>query len=812
MFKNYLTTALRTISRHKLFTAINVLGLSLGICTCIVIYIIVNYELSFDRSHPGNERIYRVMGDVTESTGDKLHYARIPLPVSQTVRKEIPGIEMVAAIIPYNLKISVPQGSNSSRQFSSKAEDSYFTTTAIAEPQYFSIFNYNWLAGNATTLESPFTVVLTASRAKKYFGNESMDKLIGRQVIYDDSLRVNVSGIINDPVENTDLVFTDFISFPTIQSSFLKNSISTSGWSQGDMTTWTFAKLYKDKNTKDISTQLASLIKKNGDAKTKLSLWLEPLTDIHFNSDVIENPIRTAHKPTLYGLIAIASFILALAVINFINLSTAQSAHRTKETSVRKILGSGSITLIFRFLTETFVITFCAALIAIALIKPVLYGFSSFIPKAISFHILAPSTISILITATFTTTILAGLYPAKMLSSFLPVSILNGKGSERGGKQWLLRKSLIVFQFTVAIVFIIGSFVIAQQLDYTRKKDLGFTADAIITIETPRGDSLSKINVFAEKVKQVAGVNKTALQWLSPMTENSRGMKLKFKSTDEKEVGVTQVAGNEDFIPLYQIRLLAGRNLVKSDTVNEFVINENLARKMGNKTAADAIGKILYWNDKPYPVVGVVADFHSTSFHDPITPLCIINRANREGSVAVKIASKGKNAGIVKKAISQIEKAWKEVYPAGTFSYKFYDESLAMLYEKDRQTATLMNVSMAITIFISCIGLFGLALFTAEKRAKEISIRKILGATVTDIVFMLSKEFVVLIFIAFLIASPVAWYFMNKWLQGFAYRIDISVWLFITSGLMAVLIALITVGLQALRAAVATPVKSLRTE
>lgn len=813
MVKHYLKIALRAISRRKIYTAINILGLSVGICACIVIYIIVSYELHFDRFHPDKERVYRVMGDVTESTGDKLHFARIPLPVSQTARKNITGFDAVAGIIPYDLKISVPQGNKSFKQFSSRAENSYFTTTAIAEPEYFSVFKYEWMAGNASTaLESPFTVVLTASRAKKYFGNEPVDKIIGRQLIYDDSLVVSISGIIKDPGENTDLAFTDFISFSTIQSSFLKNNISLSGWGQGDMSTWTFVKLSIGKKPADINAQLVSLVSKNGDAHTKLSLWLEPLTDIHFNADVIENPVRTAHIPTLYGLMAVALFILVLAVINFINLSTAQSMQRARETSIRKVLGSGRTTLIVRFLVETFVLTFCAALIAIVLVKPVLYSFSSFIPKAITFRIADGSTLIILIASTFITTILAGLYPAKVLSSYLPALGLNGKGSERGGEKWFLRKGLIVFQFTIAIVFIIGSFVIAQQLAYTRKKDLGFNADAIITVDTPRGDSLSKISLFAQKIKQVTGVNKTALQWTSPMTDNSRGMRLKFNRTDKKEIGVTQVAGNEDFIPLYQIKLLAGRNLVKSDTVNEFVINETLSQMMGNKTPADALGKILYWNDRPYPVAGVVADFHTSSFHQPISPLCIINRLNREGSVAIKLASKGKDAGNVGNTIARIERTWKEIYPANTFNYRFYDESLAMLYEKDRQTATLMNTSMAITIFISCIGLFGLTLFTSERRAKEISIRKILGAGITNIAVMLSKEFIMLIIVALCIASPVAWYFMNRWLQGFAYRIDISPWLFIAAGLLTVFIALMTIGFQAIKAAIANPVNALRTE
>jgi ABC-type antimicrobial peptide transport system permease subunit len=411
---------------------------------------------------------------------------------------------------------------------------------------------------------------------------------------------------------------------------------------------------------------------------------------------------------------------------------------------------------------------------------------------------------------TIITSLLAGLYPAKILSSYAPGLNLKGTGNERGSEKWMLRKGLIVFQFTISLIFIIGAIVINSQLRYARNKDLGFTADAIITAETPRGDSLSKVKVAAEKIKQIPGINRVSLAWATP--GNAKGMRIKFKTTDVKDISVAQVDGDEYLIPLYQIKLLAGRNLAHSDSVNEFVINENLSRLMGYKKPDQAIGKTIYWFNKPYPVVGVVADFHSSSLHDPIVPLCIINRVEREGTITIKLAAKGKQSDNIKATLTQIEKVWKSIYPEGTFDYKFYDESLAVAYQKDQQAGILMNTAMSITIFISCIGLFGLVLFTAEKRAKEISIRKILGASVTNIVTMLSKDFIELVFIALCIASPMAWYVMSKWLQSFAYRINISLWIFMLAGLGVILIALVTVSFQAIKVALANPVKSLRTE
>jgi putative ABC transport system permease protein len=813
MFRNYVKIAWRNISRHKTYTVVNVLGLSLGICACIAIYTVTSYELSFDGFHPGKERIYRVMGDVTESTGDKLHFAKVPFAVLNTCRASLSDLEEIAGIIPYNAKISIPDGDRPAAKFESVIGGTNYITTVIAERQYFDIFKYDWLAGNTSTaLEAPYTVVLTERKARQYFGSGPLDKMIGRQVIYDDSLKVNVSGIIKDWDKNTDLAFTDFISDGTLQSSFLKNNISQDSWSQRDMSTWTFAKLRDGTTAARVNKQMAALVRTHADPQVKLSLWLEPLSAIHFNGDVIENTIRTAHLPSLYALMGIALFILTLGIINFINLSTAQSIERSKEVGVRKVLGSNRSGLVFQFLTESFVLVLFAVLLAAVMVRPVLIGFRSFIPGGVSFRIFEPSTILFLILTVIITTLLAGLYPAKVLSSYPPAISLKGSGTERASEKWLFRKALIVFQFTVSLVFIMGSMVIANQLRYTREKDLGFTADAIMTVETSGGDSLSKIGVLAQKIRQIPGINKVALQWLSPMTENSRSMKLKFKSSDLKDFWVTQVAGNEDFIPLYQIKLLAGRNLTKSDSVNEFVINEKLSELMGYKSPEDAIGKMLYWNDKPYPVVGVAANFHTKSLHDLITPLCIINRPDRESALAIKLASNGSGAEMIKTTISQIEKAWKQIYPPGDFNYRFYDQSLALLYEKDRQTATLVNTSMAISIFISSMGLFGLALFTVKKRAKEISIRKILGASISHITTMLSLDFIVPIIIALFIASPVAWYFMNQWLQGFAYRIHISGWVFIFAGMAAILIALVTVSFQSIKAAIANPVTSLRSE
>ncbi len=812
MLNTYLKLALRNLIRNKLYTSINVFGLALGICACIIIYVICSYELSFDSFHPDKARIYRVMGDVTENTGNKLHYGKLPAGVALHGRTDLPGIDDIAGVIPYNARISVADANKAIKQFDNKIAGTNFISTVIAEPQYFDIFKYDWLAGDAvSSLTEPFKLVLTEGKAYQYFGNLPLSEIIGKQVIYDDSLTVTVAGIIKEWNKNTDLAFTDFISSATLKTSFLRNRIDTYSWKQRFMNTWTFVKLSKGITAANLKNPLENLVKTYASADVKLSLWLEPLSAIHFNPDVIENVIRTADKTTLYSLITIAIFILVVAMINFINLSTAQSIYRSKEVGVRKVLGSGRLSLALQFLTETFVITLLAVILAALAVNPTLTLFHSFIPVGVTFNFLSPSTLIFLIGLTLITSVLAGLYPAKVLASYLPLLSIKGIGAPKHRGNWYFRKALIIFQFSVSLVFIIASIVIANQLQYTREKDRGFSADAIVVVPTPWNDSLSKLSVLAQSIKKIPGVSNVAVQWLSPMTNNGRVMQLKFNSNDQKEIEVGQVAGNEEFIPLYQIKLIAGRNLAPADRVKEFVINETFSKYMGFKTPGDAIGKILFWNNDPYPIVGVVADFHTASFHDPIAPLCIINRPDREHTLAVKFISNGQ-ASSIKQTLVQIEKEWKQIYPGGSFKYEFYDESLAMLYEKDEQTAVLINTATGITIFISCIGLFGLALFTSQRRAKEISIRKILGARVANLLILLSKDFVILVIIALLIASPIALYFVNQWLQGFAYRVPIRGCIFLLSGLSAILVALLTISFQVIKSALINPIESLRTE
>ncbi|MDP4211614.1 MAG: ABC transporter permease [Bacteroidota bacterium] len=821
MIKNYFKIAWRNIIRQKIYTTINVLGLSLGITACLVIYLITHYEFSFDRFHPHGDRIYRIVGEVQRGSGEK-DFLNSPVSDVAGFRDKIPGFEAACGFHLYGESVTIPQPGMPPKKFGGRIDGSWSAASIITGPQYFDIFQYQWLRGNAkAALSRPFQVVLSEKRARQYFGNIPLDQTLGKTVVYQDSLKVTVAGIVRDWDQHTDFGFTDFISISTATHSFLKNQIPTEDWSSlSPHRSMAFVKLAGGTTAAQVNQRFAAFIREHvkdwGDA-SKLTMMLQPLTAIHFSQDFHRGDdgdnFRKPYMPVLYVLMGVALFILIIAAINFINLSTAQSIQRAKEIGVRKVLGSRKKDIIFQFLAETAVITAFAASLSVFLVKPVLYLFHDYIPPGLNFSFSA-STCVFLIVVTVTTTLLAGLYPAKILASYLPVLTLKGAASS-GAEKLNLRKALIVFQFTISLIFIIGAIVIGNQIRFMRKADKGFNTDAVITLYQ-WGDHEGKLNILAGRIKHIAGIDQVIMQGTAPMGFARNIDKFKYSKKDETVMQITANMGNDEFIPFYKMKIIAGRNMLHSDSLNELVINEAFARKLGFKTPGDAVGITLnqvgYQTEKPYPVVGVVADFHQGSFHETIAPAVIENVPDRKQSIAIRLGADKTKTGDVKVILSQMQAEWKKIFPEIPFDYSFLNESITRLYGQEENTAWLVNVAMGMTIFISCLGLFGFGMFTARKRTKEIGIRKVLGASVASITALLSKDFLKLVILALLIASPIAWYFMNRWLEDFAYRTSINWWVFGLAGLSAMIIALFTVSFQAIKAARSNPVKSLRTE
>lgn len=808
MFRNYFKTSLRSLTKNKVSALINLVGLSLGVTACLVIYLITSYELSYDTFHPDRERIYRLVGTEKYNLRAEVRPAGfVPNAVPAGIRQEVAGLGTVAAFHNIESEVLIPNGSEKPKKFEHRNHSVDHAEIIVADPQYFDIFRYQWLAGDPkTALREPFQLVLSEKKARKYFGDLPLEQILGKPVIYLDSIRVNVTGIVKDWSQPTDFTFTDFISMATVRTSQLKRGIDLDQWEDIWSASQAFVKLPEGAKPEQFNDAFLQFSRKHYQKEFKFWPGLQPLSDLHFNADFVDNYSRKAHLPTLYGMMGVAVFILLIAAINFINLSTAQSVQRAREVGVRKVLGSSRKSLIGQFLSETTLLTLVAVGIALMLVKPILSGFQSLTPKGLTFDLFSLQTLLFLGVVAVITALLAGFYPSLVLSSYLPALTLKGQSALTGGQRGYLRKGLIVFQFTVSLVFIIGTLIVERQLGYIRNKDLGFSTDAIIEVKSGRA---GKTDLLSEKIKSISGVERVAKQWFPPMGMSYMVTKMKYYGKKEIELDVSAKVGDENFIPLYGIRLLAGRNFPKSDSLRELVINATFAKRLGFRKPADALNQFLDHDGKKYPIVGVVDDFHEQSFHAKIDPAFIGNMPQAR-NLGVKLS--GKSVEEVKATLARIEKQWKIVHPDRKFDYEFLDERIASLYEKEQKTSRLVNTATAVAILISCMGLFGLATFTAEQRTKEISIRKVLGASVAGIVALLSRDFLKLVLIALLLAAPVAWWAMTKWLEDFAYKVDMEWWIFALAGLLAVFIALLTISFQSIRAALTNPVKSLRSE
>jgi putative ABC transport system permease protein len=810
MFKNYLRNAWRHIARHKTYSAINVMGLALGICGCLVIYLVASFEFSFDTFHPDKERIYCV--DVTVSGApdpSRAHWNAVPAQMADAMRNDMSGLETVAAFQYYKrAKVTIKAGEKVLKTFDE-------TAGIIVQPDYFDILQYTWLSGSKkTSLANPMTVVLTQSRAKTYFGDLPPDQMIGRTIIYDDSLKVTVTGILQDWNKNSDFNFSDFISFSTIKNSFLKYQ-QPSAWDMINAGSQMLIKLPVGVNPSQIDAQFPAFIKKHMDAhpNPRTHARLQPFTGIHFHREYGGWGDK-ADLRILYILSAVAIFILFIAAINFINLSTAQSIQRTKEIGILKVLGSGRGGILAQFLTETFILALLAMAIAVIAMRPLLGLFAEYIPAGVKFSFGDYTTWVFLAGIAIFTTLLAGFYPARVLSAFKPVASLKGETSNRAGNKGYLRKSLIVFQFTISLIFIIGTIVVNKQVSYMQNVDLGIKTSNIITLRTLFRDQTGKMKVLAENIKHLPGIDQVITNGMPPIGRAHWNDPVQLQGSEADYIDSYTYSGSESFVPFYHIKVVAGRNLFPSDSATEYLINVTAAKAMGFSDPKKAIGRPLNFlgRTKARPIVGVVADFYEESLSERIKPCVIANFVGMPQGIALKLTQAQYQHGNIPLLVNNIAKEWKKLYPKEPFEYTFLGDSIARLYENEQRTKWLMRTATLITIFISCMGLFGLAMFTTERRTKEISIRKVLGASITNILTMLNKEVVVLIAVSLLISSPIAWFFTHKWLQNFAYHTGLSLWVFILAGTGALLIALATISFRTMRSAMANPVKGLRNE
>ncbi len=810
MIRNYFTVAYRTLLRNKFHSIINITGLAIGISACLIIYLIVNFELSFNKEISGYDRLYRIHSKFSGTFSGLNRGA--PTAVAPYVDTNFSGVESVALFFCFGSKVEIPTGSEIKKLEKQDA-------VAIVDTSYFKLFDsYEWLIGSPDVLLKPHQTVLTESQAKKYFGELDIAQVIGKEVIYRDSLETHVAGIVRDLPFNTDFSFTDFISAPTTQASWLKKNYNLDDWTSTNSSTQIFVKVLEGTTHQTLLDQLPQLTKiydekSSWDATNTFAA--QPLSDIHFNSEtgIFDFSRSATHLPTMITLIFVAILLLVIAAINFVNLETAQAIRRAKEVGVRKVLGSSQTRLVVQFLCEGLLLTLIAIIIALPLTEIGLNSFDEFVPKGVTVNFL--DILPFLIFSILFIGLLASAYPAFVLSSFRPALVLKNQVSVTGSQSRtaFLRKSLIVFQFSFAQVLIIGTLVVGWQIRFLLNKDLGFKKDAVIYVHTPWWGDYSKQQVFAAEIATIPEISEISMSSDPPSSNGWSSQSVKVDNGKEEiSVNAFRKNGDTKYLKFYDIELLAGRNLMESDTVKEYLINETMLKALGFTKPEEALDKLITQGKNKFPIVGVVKDFHTRSLHDPIDPVMMANKQKDFTCFNIRFQTANQSGDKLKAGLDKIETAWKKVYTDVPFEHLFLDDTIKNYYKTEQRTSKLTKTAMGLAIFISCLGLFGLVSFTASQRIKEIGIRKVLGASVQQIVLLLSKDFILLVILAFVIALPVSLYAANQWLSSFPYRTDLPVWMFIVTAVAAIVIAFITVSFQTVKAATVNPVESLRNE
>ncbi len=810
MIRNYIKTAYRSLLKNKGFTILNVLGLSLGLASCLLIIFYVVDELSYDRYNTKADRIYRVNEDLKLGENNVLYAVCMP-PLAQTLKSEFPYVENTVRI-----------KNAGSRHVKKGTESILENNMAFADPSLFDVFTLPMISGSPkTALAEPNSVVLTESTAKKYFNSTAVS---GKTLTFDDKDFYKVTGVIKDIPRTSHFNFDFFISMSTFADS------RSDQWLRSDYNTYVLFKDAADRKrleaalpaflNKYSGPQMQSQLKMSSAAFEKsgsyFRLNLTALTDIHLKSNRTGELGPNSTVQYVYIFSAIALFILLIACVNFMNLSTARSANRAREVGVRKVLGSPRKYLVFQFLTESILITLVATLIAFFAAAVLLPAFNQLSGKnmVINGQMLAwliPALLCIILIVGS----LAGAYPALFLSAFQPINVLKGKLSA-GFKGGGLRSFLVVMQFSISIFLIVGTLVIHNQLNYIQSKDLGYNRNQVLVVQNTF-ELNNQAEVFKKEVKQLPGVINAALTGFLPTSNERRSRSIFYKdaSLDQKKSIFPETwEVDEDYISTLDMKMVAGRNFSSQMLTDSsgIIINEAAAKFMGLNTPVDKImyrsrgGQQTMSNMTQYHIIGVVKDFNFSSLRDVVSPMVLVMGHNT-GALSVRMDAKN-----IPALLSQIRNKWSGLSPGVQMNFSFMDQDFDASYRTEQRTGAVSIVFTSLALIIACLGLFGLAAYAAEQRNKEIGIRKVLGASVSAITAMLSFDFIKLVLIAMLIALPAGWYLMNKWLQEFAYRVNIQWWVLVLAGLTAVFIAFVTIGFQAIKAAMSNPVNSLKTE
>ncbi|WP_420151144.1 ABC transporter permease [Spirosoma sp.] len=798
MLTNYLKIAWRNLVKNRSYALINVTGLALGIGSAMLIFALVRYHYRIDRHHQKYDRIYRITTTFFSPAGE-FHTPGVPYVFGKTLRNDHPEIENVAMIDQEEEPtVVIPMAKGPDKKF--KETDGI---GAFVEPTYFRIFDYEWVAGGPADLTQPNTAVLSAKSAQKYFGTTT--NVIGKTVKLDGRLNLRIVGIFSDYQDNTDFPYSIMPSWASLKEY---RGSDDNGFDDTNSSTQCYVTLNERFTQADWDRQMLAFVRKNKPTGVKDTRFpMQPLSAIHFSTDH-----GGVSKGLILSLFIIGVFLIITASINFVNLATAQALTRSREVGVRKVMGSTRPQLFWQFMGETALITLVATAIAIGLFQIGQDLIQENLSGAFKFTFyFTPSVIGWLVLLVVGVIALSGIYPALVLAGFRPVMALTGKITSQQVGGFSVRRGLVITQFAISQILIIGLIVVTSQLTFVQTKDLGFRKNAILTIQLPSVpvQDVTKLSTFRNLATSVPDVEKFSYSMSgAPQSGWTSSTGLKYDNRPKNEdFSIQRKYIDANYLDLYGLKVVAGRNLYPADTSRETLVNEMFVRKLGLSNPNQVLGKLLHVDGKKLEIIGVVKDFNQEVLKTAISPLFLTTRANRYYAANVQLHS-----GNFQRAISQLEKFYNQVYPDSYFTHQFVDVQIERSYRQEQTMSKLINFFAGIAMLIGCLGLYGLVLFMATQKTKEIGVRKVLGASVGSIVWLFGKEFAQLIVIAFVVAAPVAWWIMNKWLQGFEYKIDFGSGIFAIAILATVLVAAITVSFQSIKAALMNPVKSLRSE
>lgn len=795
MIRNYLKIALRNIQRRKSYSIINILGLTFGLASCLIIFCVVRYHLSFDNYHEESNRIYRIVSEIHQ---DDINYLpSVANPLGKAFRDEYTLADKVGRICTFKKKIIALDLNGEIKKFQERQ-------IAFPELEFFDLFTYELLNGDIkTALTEPHTAVLAERIAKKYFGDENP---INKTFRLDNRIDFRITGVFKDIPVNTDIRAEVFLSYSTLlEYDEWFGSDDSWGGIFGDM--WSFVRLKHETSVEESENAFTNLLMKyQPDWKNIVYFKLQPLNDIHFNPHYG----GTIEKKNLWILSAIGLFIIIAACINFINLATAQAINRSKEIGVRKVLGSNRKQLFWQFILETGVVTMIATLCAFCVSFLTFPYLDKWFTEPINLNPLSDQLLIFFIPILIIiVTFLSGSYPALVLSRFLPALALKGK-HKQGYGTFNIRRLLIVVQLTLSQILIIGLIVIVYQLKFVKESGMGFSKEAVVMIPTGSKDEKSK--TLKNQFIQTAGVETATLCSSPPATVSldTWNTDIQYDSRAESEpYSVSLKAVDENYLSTFSLKLVTGKNLSVSDTVREFLVNETFVEKLNLINPEDIIGRTITISGGEWhgPVVGVVRDFNDRSFHEEIKPVVFTTLLDEYSLYAVKIQSTR-----LSETLLSLNSTWSQMYPDKVYEYAYLDKQIEEFYNTEEAISKLIQAFSFIAICIGCIGLYGLVSFLTKSKTKEIGIRKVLGGDIRQILWIFGKEFFWLILLVFVLATPIGWWLMNEWLANFKYRIDLSFWIFMAATVVTSFIALMTVGYQSFKASLMNPVDSLKGE